>query len=382
MRKIRVLVVDDSVVYRRLLCNILGEDPDLELASASNGRIALQKVPQFAPDIVSLDVEMPVMSGLETLAHMRKDHPAIPVVMFSSQTAKGASATLDALSGGAADYVTKPVGSKSPAESAQFIRDMLLPKIKSLCADRVGVKDAARPTRRKRHPARRGVTPSRPQLPAPVARAPGRRSSGGFAESIEVVAIGVSTGGPNALAEVFASLPVLPVPIVIVQHMPPVFTHLLAERLTKKSKVPVHEAEEGMRVEPGHAYLAPGDYHMEVVRKGDEIRLHLQQGTPENSCRPAVDVLFRSVAEVYGNKTLAVILTGMGKDGLRGCEELKALGCRIFVQDEETSVVWGMPGFVSRAELADKELPLTQVATEIARVANRGRRPSAALGRS
>jgi two-component system chemotaxis response regulator CheB len=180
------------------------------------------------------------------------------------------------------------------------------------------------------------------------------------------VAIGASTGGPNALTDIFASLPSdFPVPVVMVQHMPPMFTRLLAERLTAKSKLRVEEATAGTPLRPGHAWIAPGDYHMTVSRVGVEVRLHLNQDPPENSCRPAADVLFSSVAKTFGPNCLAVILTGMGQDGLRGCQAVREAAGQIVAQDEASSVVWGMPGYVVRAGLADQVLPLNAIAAEI-----------------
>jgi two-component system chemotaxis response regulator CheB len=194
---------------------------------------------------------------------------------------------------------------------------------------------------------------------------------------VEVVAIGASTGGPNALAALFPAFPAdFPVPIVIVQHMPPVFTGRLAERLSLLSSVETEEAENGELVRLGRAWLAPGDYHMALARDAEAIRLRTHQGPPENSCRPSVDVLFRSVAEVYGPGVLAVILTGMGQDGLRGCERIRAVGGQVLAQDAATSVVWGMPGAVARAGLADVVLPLDQLGMEIVRRVLKGRSPS------
>jgi two-component system chemotaxis response regulator CheB len=182
------------------------------------------------------------------------------------------------------------------------------------------------------------------------------------------VAIGTSTGGPNALDEVFAGLPAdLPVPVVVVQHMPPMFTRLLAERLSARHAIKVSEGRPDGVLRPGHAWLAPGDFHMSVAREGAEVRVRLNQDPPENSCRPAADVLFRSVAQAFGPGALAVVLTGMGQDGLRGCEAVRAAGGQVLAQDEATSVVWGMPGFVARAGLADRVLPLALVAPEIVR---------------
>lgn len=357
MSKIRVLVVDDAVVVRRLVSDVIAADPALEIAgTAANGRIALAKIPQVNPDIVTLDVEMPEMDGLQTLAALRKQYPLLPVIMFSTVTRRGAETTIDALSLGANDYVTKPANVGSVTEALQCLRDQLIPKIKLWCS---------RATRSENVPLRPGTSFVYLASPRrPVAQPP----------RVEVVAIGVSTGGPNALSTLIPELPRdLPVPIVIVQHMPPVFTRLLAERLASQSAVQVSEGVAGEEVRPGHVYIAPGDYHMTVRRQGCSIRLMTNQDPPENSCRPAADVLFRSVVDVYGAGTLGVVLTGMGQDGLRGCERIREAGGQIVVQDEASSVVWGMPGFVARAGLADQVLPLKEVAAEILRRVRKGR---------
>ncbi|HND54254.1 MAG TPA: CheB methylesterase domain-containing protein, partial [Pirellulaceae bacterium] len=191
---------------------------------------------------------------------------------------------------------------------------------------------------------------------------------------VDLLAIGASTGGPNALAELFAALPrEFPTPIVVVQHMPPMFTQMLAERLTRNSPIPTDEAKPGMTLEPGRAYVAPGDYHMTLVREGVRVVTKLDQGAHENACRPAVDPLLRSVASIYGRNSLAVVLTGMGQDGLRGCEAIRQAAGQVLVQDEATSVVWGMPGYIARAGLADRVLPLPMLAGEIIRRARHGR---------
>jgi two-component system, chemotaxis family, protein-glutamate methylesterase/glutaminase len=351
--KSRILVVDDAVVFRRLLSDVLNSDPELEvIATAANGRIALAKMTQVNPDLVILDIEMPEMDGLTALAELRRLYPRTPVIMFSALTERGASATLDALALGAADYFTKPASIGGLEASLKVLREELIPRVKALCARPA----AARPLADK---------PSHSSPPASAARA----------REIDVVAIGASTGGPNALAEVFAALPAaLPVPILIVQHMPPMFTRMMAERLTKQSPIHVEEAASGAILQPGRAWVAPGDYHMAVVRDGLNVRALIHQDPPENSCRPAVDVLFRSVAQTFRANTLAVILTGMGSDGLRGCEAIREAGGQILAQDEATSVVWGMPGFVARAGLADRVLPISQVAGEIVQRVGRGRR--------
>jgi two-component system chemotaxis response regulator CheB len=209
-------------------------------------------------------------------------------------------------------------------------------------------------------------------------RPPAAAVAGSARRRIDVVAIGASTGGPNALADIFSRLPAdFPVPIVVVQHMPPMFTRLLADRLSAQFPIRVHEGTSGAVLEPGHAWIAPGDYHMIVVRDTGQVRLLLHQDPPENSCRPAVDVLLRSVAKTFGPHVLAAILTGMGQDGLRGCEAVHAAGGQVLAQDEATSVVWGMPGYVARAGLADRVLPLNLVADEILRRVRASTTPSA-----
>jgi len=353
MGKIRVLVVDDSVVIRRVVSEVLGDDPDIEVVgTASNGKIAIDRLTQVNPDLITLDVEMPELDGLGALKQIRKTHPRLPVIMFSAITERGAEATLDALAFGASDYFTKPTSSGGLDESRELIRKELIPAIRALCKDKIAPKLLPLPPR----PVQSLVSPSR-------------------SARIDVVGIGVSTGGPNALAEVFQSLTAeLPVPVLIVQHMPPMFTRLLAERLTASSKLPCEEAMAGVPLRAGHAWIAPGDYHMVVARQGTQATLSINQDPPESSCRPAADPLFRSMAKVYGPNCLAVVLTGMGQDGLRGCEAIRAAGGQVIVQDEASSVVWGMPGHVARAGLAEKVLPLAMIGAEIIRrvVASRG----------
>ncbi len=351
MPKIRVLVVDDAVVMRKMITEVLSGDPQIEIAgTAANGRIAIQKIPQVNPDLVTLDVEMPEMDGIETLREIRKVYPKLPVIMFSTLTAKGAGTTLDALALGATDYVTKPANVGSVGEGIHRLGTELVPKIKAHCRHlRVGGPPGEHTE---------FVSRLKPVVVPPRA----------VARPVEIVAIGTSTGGPNALAEVFKNFPGnFPVPIVIVQHMPPMFTALLAERLGTGSAIRFQEGAEGQVVQPGNAYIAPGGKHMEVRREGLRTVLHLTEAPPENSCRPAVDVLFRTVAACYKGGTLGVILTGMGQDGLRGCEWIREQGGQVIAQDEKSSVVWGMPGCVVQAGLADTVLPLPQVRGEIVR---------------
>ncbi len=363
MPKIRVLVVDDAVVIRRLVSDSLTQDPDIEIAGiAPSGEIALARIPQVNPDVITLDIEMPGWDGLETLRRLRKLYPRLPVIMFSTLTERGASATLDALALGANDYVTKPANVGSVTAGMQRVRDELVPRIKALCRRPPGESLPAAPAAK--------TVASHAFLRDP--RATGSLVFGQAPQARpEVLAIGVSTGGPNALSALISKLPAgLKIPILIVQHMPPLFTRLLAERLGALSSYAGREGANGSTVRPGELWVAPGGFHMKVQRYGDDVRLVTNEDPPENSCRPAVDVLFRSVAEAYGGKALALVLTGMGQDGLRGCGDIREAGGRVIAQDEASSVVWGMPGAVVRAGLADEILPLEQIPAAIVRRVN------------
>ncbi len=406
--KIRVLVVDDSMVMRRVVSDVLADESDLDVQPpAAGGALALARLDAGPIDVVVLDVEMPEMSGLDVLAQLRTRRPAPVVIMFSASTQKAASITLEALALGASDYVTKP-STGSAAESVDLIRTQLVPKIRAMGrrsqarlattastalttsppaslparSARPEPRPDARPDHRDVWPTNAPIVPPPPSpstnrpssagMRAPSATLARRTPSGNFSvpptRGIEILAIGTSTGGPNALGMVLRELPSsLPVPIVIVQHMPPLFTKMLAERLTSTTPIPVDEVVHGQPLLPGRAYLAPGDQHMVVVRQGAQVVVAVNKDPPENSCRPAVDVLFRSVAAVYGAATLAVVLTGMGQDGLVGCQVLRAAGAQILAQDEASSVVWGMPGFIARAGLADAVKPLQEMPVEILR---------------
>ncbi len=354
MAPIRILVVDDSIVIRKLLSETLSGDAALEVVgTASDGRIALAKIAGLKPNLITLDFEMPVMNGLETLAALRKLYLKLPVIMFSTLTEHGAAATLDALSLGASDYATKPSNSGNYAVAVERIRVELILKTKALC----GV-------------ASLKFIPLSGSNPPKVRRPSNSR--------IEIVAIGTSTGGPNALAEVLPQIPEdFPVPIVIVQHTPPIFTRLLADRLANRSAIAVQEGNAGAILSPGHAWIAPGNFHMKVIRAGLQWRLNLNQGPPENSCRPAVDVLFRSVAAAYGSNVLGVVMTGMGSDGALGAQHICDAGGDVIVQDEASSVVWGMPGLVRTSGLAAGDYPLDHLAAEITRRVLQSRGPRA-----
>ncbi len=356
---ISVLVVDDSVVVRRLIVDSLGDAPGIQVAgTASNGLLAQAKIDALKPDVITMDIEMPEMDGISAVRELRKRHPRIPVIMFSTLSASGASATLEALSAGATDYVTKPSNVGSIAESIAAVRQQLVPKIHALAGRGRSSGLPPRPSSSIPPSAAANRPPS--AAPAGPSGAPRHRGAPG---RIDILAIGSSTGGPDAVSKVFQGLPAdLPVPVVVTQHMPPVFTRMFAERLDRSTPLTVVEAADGMELTPGTAYIAPGDRHLLVVRRGTATVTQLSTAPPENSCRPAVDVMFRSVAALYGGSAHATVLTGMGQDGRAGAAVLRDAGADILAQDEQSSVVWGMPGAVVTAGLADQILSLEKIA--------------------
>lgn len=373
---IRVLIVDDSAFVRRALKKIIGDEPDFEIvASAANGQLALRALDETTVDVVVLDIEMPVMDGLQALDAIRARDRNLPVVMFSTLTTRGSEATMEALTRGASDYVAKPNGQDSQEDAFQAVRDHLVPRLRSMAQTR-----AIRPRSVDGTPRPAPAAPTGRSGPVPIIP-PGktaadiiaeRRPHGGPAR-IDLVAIGVSTGGPSALQAVIGGLPAdLGVPVLVTQHMPPRFTDLLAQRLDQSSPLSVREARDRDPIQAGHVLLAAGDYHLVVREDGGTKRVALDQGPPVNSCRPSVDVMLASVAEHYGERVLVVILTGMGKDGLEGSRHLANLGAHVIAQDAATSVVWGMPGFVAREGVADAVLPLDEIAPEIVRLVGGG----------
>jgi len=376
--KIRVLVVDDSVVIRHLVMHALREVPDMEVVGAeADGAAALERMAEVHPDVVTLDIEMPVMDGLATLRRIRALHPRVRTIMFSTLTTRGASATFEALSLGADDYVAKASNAGSLDQSMASLRGELVPKIRQFFAPPPALAPPSpAPVAGTLPPRAAAPLPSAPTAPSgpgfaprPALVAPGTRNARRTAP-FRMLGIGVSTGGPQALAQLIPRLPAgLKVPVMLVQHMPPMFTRLLAERLDALSPLHVVEATDGMQIRPGGVYLAPGDHHLRLRRSGEAMFATIDQSPPENSCRPSVDVLFRSLAEAFGQDVLSVVLTGMGSDGLRGTRALKDAGGYSLVQDRDSSVVWGMPGSVAEAGLADAVLPLSAMGAEIVRLA-------------
>ncbi len=346
----RVALVDDSVVVRRALARALASEPDLNVvATLPTGAHLLSRLEIGGIDAVVLDIEMPELDGLETLRRVRARWPSLPVVMCSSLTERGAAATVEALSLGASDYVTKPSSARSFADALTTVGRELGQKLRGLTSRR---RDAV-------------VTTS----PTFVGSATGSTKSPRRLARPDILAIACSTGGPNALIELWRSLPrSLPVPVVIVQHMPPVFTRMLAERMTALGGIPVREGVEGETLVAGEARIAPGGLHMELVGAPGRVQVHLQDDPPENSCRPAADVLFRSVARIHGASSLALVLTGMGQDALVGSRAIVEAGGQVLAQDEATSVVWGMPGYVARAGLAAQVLALPEIGPSAVRI--------------
>lgn len=368
-KKLRVLVVDDTIVYRKAVSDIINEIPGVELAGvAHNGKIALSKIKLLKPDILTLDIEMPEMNGIEVLGELRKHYPGVGAIMLSTLTSEGSYMTLRALELGAFDFILKPQ-SKNQLAGKQEIKAALQPILHAFAQSRfggaqIGRQGRAAPTL----PTLKRPVPGRPGLQSPAARplptkgAPLRRSKS------EIVVIGISTGGPNALNQMLPRLPGdIGVPVLIVQHMPPVFTKSLAASLDKKCALTVKEAEEGENILPNIVYIAPGGKQMKLVAGTDGIhrRIKITDDPPENSCKPSVDYLFRSVADYYVGRTTAVIMTGMGSDGTKGLAILKSKSAHVIGQDEATSVVYGMPKAPAELGYVDVVVPLGKIADEI-----------------
>ena len=366
----RVLVIDDSAVARGLMTRWIDEDPHLTLIGAAvDGEQGLAKAIELKPDLVVLDVEMPKMDGLAALPQILKAVPKCRVVMASTLTRQGGEVTIRALSMGAADYCSKPQAGRL-AGAEEFRKD-LLGKLKGLAPRPMPPVPTARDI--KAPPPRTASRPPAGASARSATAAPDRSRGPRAVGRPEILAIGSSTGGPQALRDVVAALdPASTPPVVIAQHMPKLFTKILAEHLTKAGRLPCAEATDGDRLQPGRIYLAPGDFHLTVRKDAGGFYAKLDQSPPINFCRPAVDPLFQSVADVTGGKMVAAVLTGMGHDGRDGAKAVRRAGGLVMAQDEETSVVWGMPGAVAEAGLADEILPLKDIGPGLARRAKGG----------
>lgn len=355
---LRIFIVDDSSLYRRIIARATESMPrQTVLDTAPSGAIALKKIPAFRPDIVLLDIEMPEMNGIEVLKSIRRDYPQVTVVLVSGVNSRSADITIEGLSFGAADFIAKPTGTNLEENTAKIQRRL------SEVFDLISARRLAREERAARRSQARA-------WPAGAALPVARSVPSIVPARVEIVGIGISTGGPRALETLLPMLGQAPsVPIVIVQHMPPLFTASLARSLDRRSAVPVYEASEGQMLEPGCIYLAPGGKHSLVkkINKEEPARLiiGLDDGPPVNSCKPAVDVLFKSLAEATGNHTLAVVMTGMGQDGLAGTAAIKDKKGYCLTQSEDTCTVYGMPQAVDQAKLSDESVPLEELAERI-----------------
>lgn len=356
-RRIRVLIVDDSALVRRLLSDILSADPAIEVVGvAGDAHVARDKIKLLNPDVLTLDVEMPKMDGITFLRNLMRLRP-MPVVMVSSLTERGADVTLDALAIGAVDYLSKP-----RIDLAATLKDYgeeLIEKIKT----------AAKASVRALDPRRAAALGARPAHSTDAVLQKSRLPRQ-LRTTDRIIAIGASTGGTEAIKDVLVRLPPDSPGVVIAQHIPKAFSTPFARRMNDCSQVTVCEAEDGQQVLAGHAYIAPGDRHLMVVRDGSRYVCRLDDGVPVNRHKPSVDVLFRSVAQNAGGNAIGVLLTGMGKDGARGLREMLDAGSRTIAQDEATSVVWGMPGEAVSLGAAQHVLPLDSVAGRILSLAD------------
>lgn len=347
---VRVMLCDDSAVQRGIMARILETDPGIRIVHrAGDGRAALSALAMTKPQVILLDLEMPVMDGMTAIPLILKQAPGTAIIVASALTQRGAAAAMAALRAGAVDYVPKPQGSLGGAASPVF-REELIAKVQGWARMRRSPEGRLRP----------------PPPPAPVIARPISRPTSRAILPPRLLAVGSSTGGPQALANFFKNMRPLPIPVAIVQHMPAGFTTMLADHLDKLGVMPCAEAKHGEILQPGRIYLAPGDQHLIIeAASGDSLAARLDPGPPVNYCRPAVDPMVQSAARVCGGRVLAVILTGMGQDGLEGCRSLVAKGGTVFAQDEASSVVWGMPGAVARAGVASVQMPPEALAERV-----------------
>lgn len=353
---IRVLVVDDSGFFRRRIVEILEADDRIKVVgTAANGREAIQKVMELKPDVVTMDIEMPVMDGITAVRRIMKLQPT-PILMFSSLSYEGAQATLDALEAGALDFLPKRFDEFS--QDREEAKRMLRARVRQIGARGLGSKPAPAA------PAGAGSAMPRPAAAAPVRRPVTAARRGDY----RLVAIGSSTGGPVALQQVLTQLPAtFPLPILLIQHMPSTFTPAFAQRLNQQCQITVKEAEDGEILQKGTAYLAPGGRQLGVVDRGGQVRVRVYDGDANLHYKPSVDLAFASAAEVFPGKVLSIVMTGMGADGREGARALKQSGATVWAQDEASCVIYGMPAAVVEANLADQVLPLSEIGRELAK---------------
>ena len=355
-RKIKVLVVDDTALYRKIVRDVLDEFSEIEVVgSAPNGRMALNKIEMLQPDLITLDQEMPEMDGMETLRQIKLRGLKAAAIMVSAFTTEGAAITMKALNLGAFDFIAKP-DSSSLQENIKNFREQFKPKIEAF-VNRLQIREAASIPKKEAFP-----------IPARPPKTTADMAKSGLKGKPQIVAIGISTGGPKALADVIPQIPAgLGVPVVIVQHMPPVFTKALADSLDKKSSLTITEGTDGQPLTPDTVYIAPGGKQMKVVKENNTGKcvLKVTDDPPENHCKPSADYLFRSVAGVFPGKALGVIMTGMGRDGTIGLRLMKRSGAKVLAQDEKSCVVFGMPMEAVKAGVVDLVLPLNQIAGKI-----------------
>ena len=359
---IQVMVVDDSAVVRGLISRMLNEESDITVAaSVGNGKLAVSQLARVDVDVIVLDIEMPVMDGLTALPRLKEIDPHVQIIMASTLTLRNAEISMRALEAGAADYIPKPTTSREISGGADFRRD-LIEKVRSLARVRRTSRGSSAIPSSLSSRRRAEAAPPRP-APAPIVL------SDAPVQKPDALVIGSSTGGPQALLNVLKGLGQPPnIPVFVTQHMPATFTAVLADHITRSTDLTCAEAQEGEVVVPGRVYLAPGGFHMLVERKGARVVLHLNSGPPESFCRPAVDPMLRSISKVYGARVLAVILTGMGSDGLKGGRIITAAGGTMIAQDESTSVVWGMPGAAATDGICSAVLPVSHIAPHVKKI--------------
>lgn len=366
---IRVMVVDDSAVVRGLITRMLEAESDISVVSSvGNGKMAVDSLARNEVEVVVLDIEMPVMDGLTALPKLLETDKSVRVIMASTLTSRNADISLRALQAGAVDYIPKPSSSRELSGGQDFSKE-LVEKVRTHADARRKTKGA--PTTSVSRP--RGIAP-RPVTPSLAEKAKNVTTRPiALRERPDVIAIGSSTGGPQALFAVLKGMKgKVNQPILITQHMPATFTKILAEHINRMTGWTCQEATDGVVIEPGQVYLAPGDFHMVVDGSGPKKVLRLNQDPPENFCRPAVDPMLRSIVAAYGRKVLTIILTGMGADGLKGSQQVIQQGGALVAQDEATSVVWGMPGAVAQAGICNAILPLDDIAAYVVKVAAGG----------